>query len=162
MGTYRDSKTAQAKLAELQKKGVKVTLKQGKDAKGACYTLYHQNPRAHPKEGNNLAQKKEKTAGAGSQPQASRLSKVDPLLPAPAEGRQCPRGLDKSRHSYSASPDSAVNHGLGSPPGINPDLFPGRPFTPKLFQSIPRLCRFSPQIPGMECALCSAEGGGEG
>ncbi|MCX5893045.1 MAG: hypothetical protein NTW80_08765 [Deltaproteobacteria bacterium] len=66
VGTFRDSKAAQVKLAELQKQGVKATLKQGKDAKGAFYTLYRQTPAAHPKEGDNLAQKKEKASGAGA------------------------------------------------------------------------------------------------
>jgi len=61
VGTYRDGKTAQAKLAELQKKGIKATLKQGKDAKGVCYTLYRPAPAA-PKEGDHLTQKKQKAA----------------------------------------------------------------------------------------------------
>ncbi len=68
VATFRDSKTAQAKMIELQKKGGKVTLKQGKDAKGAFYTLYRQNPTAPPKEGDHLAQKKEKAANAGATP----------------------------------------------------------------------------------------------
>ncbi len=70
VATYRDSKTAQAKMAELQKKGVKVTLKQGKDDKGACYTLYRQAPAAPSKEADKVAQSKEKTGGAGRKPQA--------------------------------------------------------------------------------------------
>lgn len=68
VGTFRDSKTAQVKMTELQKKGVKVTLKQGKDAKGAFYTLYRQNPAAPSKEGDHLAQKKEKVVNAGARP----------------------------------------------------------------------------------------------
>ncbi len=68
VGTFRDCKTAQVKMTELQKKGVKVTLKQGKDAKGAFYTLYRQNPAAPTKESDNLAQKKEKAASAGASP----------------------------------------------------------------------------------------------
>jgi hypothetical protein len=63
VGTYRDSKTAQAKLGELQKKGIKATLKPGKDENGTFYTLYRQNPPSNPKESDNLAQKKEKAAG---------------------------------------------------------------------------------------------------
>ena len=55
-------------MTELQKKGVKVTLKQGKDAKGAFYTLYRQNPSTPSKEGDHLAQKKEKAANAGASP----------------------------------------------------------------------------------------------
>lgn len=64
VATYRDSKTAKAKQAELQKKGVKVTLKQGKDGQGVCYTLYRQAPAAPPKESDNLTQRKEKTGAA--------------------------------------------------------------------------------------------------
>ena len=70
VATYRDSKTAQAKMAELQKKGVKVTLKQGKDDKGACYTLYRQAPAAPSNEAEKMAQSKEKAGGAGRKPQA--------------------------------------------------------------------------------------------
>ena len=70
VGTYRDSKTAQAKLCELQKKGIKVTLKPGKDENGTFYTLYRQNPSSNPKESDNLAQKKEKAAGANPKGQA--------------------------------------------------------------------------------------------
>jgi len=70
VATYRDSKTAQAKMAELQKKGVKVTLKQGKDDKGACYTVYRPAPAAPAKEAEKVAQSKEKTGGAGHKPQA--------------------------------------------------------------------------------------------
>lgn len=70
VGTYRDSKTAQAKLAELQKKGVKASVKQSKDAKGACYTVYRPAPAAPAKEADKVAQSKEKTAGAARKPQA--------------------------------------------------------------------------------------------
>jgi len=70
VGTYRDSKTAQAKLGELQKKGIKATLKSGKDENGTFYTLYRQNPPSNPKESDNLAQKKEKAAGANPKGQA--------------------------------------------------------------------------------------------
>jgi hypothetical protein len=61
VATYRSSKTAKAKLAELQKHGVKVTLKQGKDNKGVYYTVYRQAPAAHSKTSPKLAQRKEKT-----------------------------------------------------------------------------------------------------
>ena len=67
VGTYRDGKTAKARMAEWQKKGVKVSLKLGKDAKGAYYTLYRQAPAAapaHPQESEKLAQKKEKPGSA--------------------------------------------------------------------------------------------------
>jgi hypothetical protein len=70
VGTYRDSKTAKAKLSELQKKGIKVTLKQGKDENGTLYTLYRQNPPTNPKESDDLAQKKEKAGGANPKGQS--------------------------------------------------------------------------------------------
>ncbi|MHB8068278.1 MAG: hypothetical protein ACYDIC_10310 [Desulfobaccales bacterium] len=44
VGQYRDAKTAKAKMAELQKKGEKVTLKQGKDQKGVFYEILRENP----------------------------------------------------------------------------------------------------------------------
>lgn len=40
VGQFRDSTAAKAKVAELQKKGIKATLKQGKDSKGPLYTVY--------------------------------------------------------------------------------------------------------------------------
>jgi hypothetical protein len=52
---YRDGKAARARMAEMQKRGEKVTLKQGKDEKGAYYALYRQVPPANPK---SLAQGK--------------------------------------------------------------------------------------------------------
>jgi hypothetical protein len=58
---YRDAKSARAKVAELQKKGIKATMKQGKDKHGAYYTVYRQNP-AKPQENEKLAQKKKKVA----------------------------------------------------------------------------------------------------
>jgi len=70
VATYRDSKTAQAKLAELQKKGVKASVKQSKDANGACYTVYRPAPVAPAKEADKVAQSKEKTASAARKPQA--------------------------------------------------------------------------------------------
>ena len=45
-GQFRDKKAAKTKMAELQKKGVKVTLKEGKDDKGSLYTVYKQAPAA--------------------------------------------------------------------------------------------------------------------
>jgi hypothetical protein len=58
VATYRDSKTARAKMAALQKQGVKATLRQGKDDQGAYYTVYRQA--ANPKEPEKLAQGKDK------------------------------------------------------------------------------------------------------
>ncbi|MEW6388061.1 MAG: hypothetical protein AB1491_11145 [Thermodesulfobacteriota bacterium] len=56
---YRDSKAAKAKMAELQKKGEKVTLKQGKDKKGAYYAVYRQSQadQGELKEGTSAKQK---------------------------------------------------------------------------------------------------------
>ena len=70
VAAYRDSKTAQAKVAELQKKGVKASVKESKDAKGACYTVYRPAPAAPAKEADKVVQSKEKTAGAARKPQA--------------------------------------------------------------------------------------------
>jgi hypothetical protein len=71
VATYRDSKMARAKMATLQKQGVKATLRQGKDDKGDYYTVYRQA--ANPKEPEKLAQGKDKTkpisAGSSSKPQ---------------------------------------------------------------------------------------------
>ncbi len=71
VATYRDSKTAQAKVAALQKQGVKATLRQGKDDQGAYYTVYRQA--ANPKEPEKLAQGKDKakpsSADSSSKPQ---------------------------------------------------------------------------------------------
>lgn len=66
VATYRSSKTAKDKLAALQKQGVKVTMKQGKDDKGAYYTLYRQAPAAHPKTPPKLAKSKEKPGSASN------------------------------------------------------------------------------------------------
>lgn len=56
---FRDSKAAKAKMTELQKKGVKVTLKQTKDSKGPLYTIYKQVP-ADQQEAQKVAEKKAK------------------------------------------------------------------------------------------------------
>ena len=56
VGQYRDAKTAKAKLAELQKKGGKVTLKQGKDHKGVFYEILRENP-ANGGDTDRVAQK---------------------------------------------------------------------------------------------------------
>jgi hypothetical protein len=71
VATYRDSKTARAKMAALQKQGVKATLRQGKDDQGAFYTVYRQA--ANPKEPEKPAQDKDKakpiSAGSSHKPQ---------------------------------------------------------------------------------------------
>jgi hypothetical protein len=58
---FRDSKAAQAKLAELQKKGIKATLKEGNDAKGPVYTVYKPAP-APQSEAEHVAQKPQKAS----------------------------------------------------------------------------------------------------
>jgi hypothetical protein len=40
VGQFRDAKAARTKVAQLQKQGVKATLKQTKDGQGALYTVY--------------------------------------------------------------------------------------------------------------------------
>jgi len=64
---FRDAKSAKAKVAELQKKGIKATLKQRKDQKGVYYTVYRQSS-AKPQDSENLAQKKEKAAESKPKP----------------------------------------------------------------------------------------------
>jgi hypothetical protein len=59
---FRSSKDAQAKLAELQKKGVKATLKQTKDSQGTLFTVYKPGP--GPASTEKLAQKPQKSIGA--------------------------------------------------------------------------------------------------
>lgn len=62
VGQFRDLKTAKAKMAELQKKGEKVTLKQGKDKKGAFYEILREAP-VNGREADRVAQKNQKSAG---------------------------------------------------------------------------------------------------
>jgi hypothetical protein len=60
---YRNSKEAQAKMAELHKKGIKATLKKTKDAKGTWYLVY--KPESSPHTGSEkLAKKPEKSTGS--------------------------------------------------------------------------------------------------
>jgi hypothetical protein len=63
---YRTDKEAQAKVAELQKKGVKATLKKTKDGKGTLYTVYKPGPA--PASAEKLAQKPKKSNEATSKP----------------------------------------------------------------------------------------------
>ncbi len=60
---YRTSKEAQAKVAELQKQGVKATLKTTKDSQGTCYTVYKPSNPA-PAGPEKVVQKPEKKGGA--------------------------------------------------------------------------------------------------
>ena len=62
VGQFRDLKAAKARMAELQKKGEKVTLKQGKDNKGAFYEILREVPTS-TREANGLAQKSQKSGG---------------------------------------------------------------------------------------------------
>jgi hypothetical protein len=59
---YRDLKAAKAKMAELQKKGEKVALKQGKDKKGVFYDIVREAP-ANTQPADALAQKTQKSSG---------------------------------------------------------------------------------------------------
>ena len=66
---YRTSQEAQAKVAELQKKGVKATLKKTKDSKGTLYIVY--KPTSPPQPGaEKVVQKPEKSGGATPKPPA--------------------------------------------------------------------------------------------
>ena len=66
---YRTSKDAQAKLTELQKKGVKATLKKTKDSKGAMYIVYKPTSPV-PQTAAKVVQKPEKKSGATHKPKA--------------------------------------------------------------------------------------------
>jgi hypothetical protein len=66
VGQYRNGKEAQAKVAELQKKGVKASLKTSKDAKGTLYIVYKPGSTAHT-DTEKLA-KKEKSSSATKKP----------------------------------------------------------------------------------------------
>jgi len=57
---FRDHKAAKARLAEMQKKGDKVTLQSGKDQEGPYYVLYRQIPAAPRETKNTEPQAKKK------------------------------------------------------------------------------------------------------
>jgi hypothetical protein len=66
---FRTSKEAQARIAELNKKGVKATLKTTKDSKGALYIVY--KPASPIKPGaEKIVQKPEKSSAATHKPKA--------------------------------------------------------------------------------------------
>jgi hypothetical protein len=66
---YRTSKEAEAKVAELQKNGVKATLKKTKDSKGTVYVVY--KPASPPQPSvEKVVQKPEKSSGATHTPKA--------------------------------------------------------------------------------------------
>jgi hypothetical protein len=64
---YRTDKEAQAKLAELHKKGVKATLKKTKDSKGTLYIVYKPTSPVQPGE-EKIVQKPEKSSDAAPKP----------------------------------------------------------------------------------------------
>ena len=64
---YRTSKEAQTKVAELNKKGVKATLKTTKDSKGALYIVYKPASSAQPA-APKIVQKPEKSSAAARKP----------------------------------------------------------------------------------------------
>ena len=66
---YRTSKEAQARVAELHKKGVKATLKTTKDSKGPLYIVYKPSSPVQPA-ADKIVQKPEKSSGATRKPKA--------------------------------------------------------------------------------------------
>ncbi|MBU4354129.1 MAG: hypothetical protein L6277_14230 [Desulfobacterales bacterium] len=64
---YRTSKEAQARVAELHKKGVKATLKTTKDSKGTLYIVYKPTSSVQPGTAK-IAQKPQKSSGATRKP----------------------------------------------------------------------------------------------
>ena len=70
LAQYRDLKAAKAKMAEFEKNGEKVTLKQGKDQHGAYYEIFRQTP-ANTREAEGLAQKTQKPGAKKTKSQAA-------------------------------------------------------------------------------------------
>jgi len=64
---FRTSKEAQARVDELNKKGVKATLKTTKDSKGALYIVYKPASPVKPG-GEKIVQKPEKSSGTAPKP----------------------------------------------------------------------------------------------
>jgi hypothetical protein len=67
VGQYRNSKEAQAKVAELQKKGVKATVRKTKDSKGSLYVVCKPGA-VHHAEPEKLAKKPEKSSSIAKKP----------------------------------------------------------------------------------------------
>jgi len=67
VGQFKTSKEAQAKAAELQKKGVKATVRTSKDAKGTIYIVCKPGSTPHA-DADKLAKKPEKSNGAPKKP----------------------------------------------------------------------------------------------
>jgi hypothetical protein len=66
VGQFRDSKAAKAKVAQLQKQGVKATLKQTKDQKGTTLYEVYKPGAACPPASEKVAQKPAKAGGAAA------------------------------------------------------------------------------------------------
>jgi hypothetical protein len=66
VGQFRDSKAAKAKVAELQKKGVKASLKQTKDKKGTVYEVYKAGAVSPAAGDKKVAQSSAKKTGSGA------------------------------------------------------------------------------------------------
>lgn len=66
---YRTSQEAQAQVAELNKKGVKATVKATKDSKGTLYIVYKPGSSAQPAAAK-IAQKPEKSSAPARKPKA--------------------------------------------------------------------------------------------
>jgi hypothetical protein len=65
---YRHSREAQAKVAELRKKGIKATVKKTKDSKGTLYIVYKPGASHLAEKKEKLARKPEKSSGSAKQP----------------------------------------------------------------------------------------------
>jgi hypothetical protein len=65
---YRTSKAAQAKLAELHRKGIKAIVKKTRDSKGTWYIVYKSGHR--PSGTERLARKPRKSSGASRKPKS--------------------------------------------------------------------------------------------
>jgi hypothetical protein len=63
---YRTSKAAQAKVAELHRKGIKASVKKARDSKGTWYIVYKSGHR--PSGTERLARKPRKSSGASRKP----------------------------------------------------------------------------------------------
>jgi hypothetical protein len=66
---YRSSKEARAKIAELQKKGIKATIKKTKDARGTLYSVYKISTPSHSGS-EKLARKPDKSRSPARKPKA--------------------------------------------------------------------------------------------
>jgi hypothetical protein len=67
VGQYRNEKEAQAKVAELQKKGINATIKKSKDSKGLLYTV-SKSGSAPQADASKLAKKPPKSSSTAKKP----------------------------------------------------------------------------------------------